>query len=80
MRMRRKHCHNGLIQLAKVVREGGHFGAEYPVVDKQHTSPALHDNSVGLAELALLDQHTLRDLFQHEWLLPLVICHRLSRL
>src|SRR6516225_4546587 len=65
MRMRRKPGHNGLAQLAKVVREGGHFVAEYPGVDEQHTGPALHDNSVALAELALVDQHTLRDLPQH---------------
>jgi hypothetical protein len=32
MRMRREPCHNGLTQLAKVVREGGHFVAEYPGV------------------------------------------------
>src|SRR6266705_6507214 len=65
MRMRRKPCHNGLAQLAKVVREGGHFVAVHPGVDEQHASPALHDNGVTLAELALVDQHTLRDLPQH---------------
>ncbi len=65
MRMRRKPCHNGLAQLAKVVREAGHFGAVHPGVDEQHASPALHDNGVALAELALVDQHTLRDLPQH---------------
>ena len=27
---------------------------------------ALHDNGVALQELALVDQHTLRDLPQHE--------------
>ena len=79
MRMRRKPCHNGLAQLAKVVREGGHFVAEHPGVDEQHASPAVHDNGVALAELALVDQHTLRDLPQHGWLLPLVVCNRLSR-
>src|ERR687888_1226528 len=65
MRMRRKSCHNGLAQLAKVVREGGHFVAVHPGVDEQHAGPALHDNGVALAELALVDQHTLRDLPQH---------------
>ena len=65
MRMRRKPCHDGLTQLAKVVREGNHFGVEYPGVDKQHASPALHDNGVALHELALVAQHTLRDLPQH---------------
>jgi len=65
MRMRRKPGHNGLAQLAKVVREGGHFVAEHPGVDEQHASPAVHDNGVALAELALVDQHTLRDLPQH---------------
>jgi len=63
--MRRKPCHNGLAQLAKVVREAGHFGAVHPGVDEQHASPAVHDNGVALAELALVDQHTLRDLPQH---------------
>ena len=58
MRMRRKPCHNGLAQLAKVVREGGHFVALHPGVDEQHASPAVHDNGVALAELALVDQHT----------------------
>jgi len=65
VRMRRKPCHNGLAQLAKVVREGGHFVALHPGVDEQHASPAVHDNGVALAELALVDQHTLRDLPQH---------------
>src|SRR5258708_27088261 len=65
VRMRRKPGHNGLAQLAKVVREGGHFVTEYPGVDEQHAGLALHDNGVALAELALVDQHTLRDLPQH---------------
>ncbi len=65
MRMRRKPCHNGLAQLPKVVREGGHLLAVHPWVDEQHASPAVHDNGVALAELALVDQHTLRDLPQH---------------
>jgi hypothetical protein len=34
----------------------------HPGVDEQHASPAVHDNGVALAELALVDQHTLRDL------------------
>ncbi len=55
MRMRRKPCHNGLAQLAKVVREAGHFVAVHPGVDEQHASPAVHDNGVALAELALVD-------------------------
>jgi len=49
MRMRRKPGHNGLAQLAKVVREGDHFVAEYPGVDEQHAGLALHDNRVALA-------------------------------
>ena len=65
MRMRRKPCRNGPAQLAKVAREGGHFVAEHPGVDEQHASPAVHDNGVTLAELALVDQHTLSDLPQH---------------
>src|SRR5215218_5789650 len=65
MRMRRKPCHNGLAQLAKVIRDLDHFVVLYPGVDEQHATPALHDNGVALAELALVDQHTLRDLLQH---------------
>jgi hypothetical protein len=65
MRMRRKPCHNGLAQLAQVVREGGQPMAEHSGVDEQHASPALHDNGVALAELALVDQHARRDLPQH---------------
>jgi hypothetical protein len=75
MRMRGKPGHNGLAQLAKVVREGGHFVAEYPRVDEQHAGPALYDNGVALAELALVNQYALRDLPQHGRLLPLVVCN-----
>ncbi len=63
--MRSEPGHNGLAQLAKVVRDGHHFGAEHSGVDEQHAGPALHDNGVALAELALVDQHTLGDLLQH---------------
>jgi hypothetical protein len=62
MWMRREPCHNGLAQLAKVVRDGDHFVARYPGVDEQHASLALHDNGVTLNELALMGQYTLRDL------------------
>ena len=65
MRMRREACHNGLARIGQVVREAGHLVAEYPGVDEQDASPAVHDNGVALAELALVDQHTLRDLPQH---------------
>jgi hypothetical protein len=66
MWMRREGCHNGLAQLVKVVRDGDHFVARYSGVDEQRAGPALHDNGVALNELALVDQHTLRDLPQHE--------------
>ena len=69
--MRREACHDGLAQLAKVVREADHFGASDPGVDEQHTGPALHGDGVVLEQLALVGQHTLRDLRQHGWLLPL---------
>lgn len=62
MRMRREACHNGLGQLSKVVREGDHFVARYSGVDEQHAGPAQHDNGVALDKLALVGQHTLRDL------------------
>jgi hypothetical protein len=65
MRMRREACHNGLARIGQVVREAGHFVAAHPGVDELHASPAVHDNGVALAELALVNQHTLRDLPQH---------------
>src|SRR5215213_7894424 len=65
MRMRREAGHHGLPQLAKVVREAGDLIAGYPGVDKQHAVAALHDDGVGLHELALVGQHTFRDLRQH---------------
>jgi thermostable 8-oxoguanine DNA glycosylase len=78
MGMRREAGHNGLAQIGQVLREAGHFVATHPGVDEQHASPPLHDNRVGMQELALVDQHTLRDLSQHGTL-PLVVCNRLSR-
>jgi hypothetical protein len=80
VRMGGKSRHDGLAQLAQVVREGGHFVAEHPGVDEQDASPALHDNGVALAELALVDQHAVGDLRQHGRLLPLMARNRLSRL
>ena len=46
--MRREACHDRLAQLAKVVREAGHFGACYPGVDEQHAGPALYNNGIVL--------------------------------
>lgn len=66
VRMRREARHNGPAQLAKVVREAADLGAGHPWVDEQHTGPALHHNGVALHEAALVDQHALRDLPQHE--------------
>jgi hypothetical protein len=66
MRMRREPCHNGLAQISKVVRDGDHLLARYPGVDEQDASLALHDNGVTFNELALVDQHSVRDLPQHE--------------
>ena len=83
--MRREACRNGVARFGQVVRKAGHFGAVYPRVDEQHASPALHDNGVALAELALVDQHTFRDLSQHGFL-PLegiasnILADRLKRL
>ena len=79
VRMRREARHDGLARIGQVVREAGHFVALYSGVDEQHAGPALHDNGVALDELALVDQHTLRDQPQHGWLLPLVVCNRLLR-
>ena len=79
MRMRREAGHDGLARTGQVVRKAGHFVAVHPGVDEQHAGPALHDNGVALYELALVDQHTLRDLHQHVWPLPLVVRNRFSR-
>ena len=38
----------------------------HPGVDEQHAGAALHDDGVALDELALVDQHTLCDLPQHQ--------------
>ena len=65
MRMRREACHDGLAQLAKVVREAGHFVAAHPGVDEQHAGPALRDYGIGVQEVASVDQYTFRDLYQH---------------
>ena len=73
MRMRREACHNCLARIGQVVREAGHFGAVHPWVDEQHASRAVHDYGVALDELALVDQHTLRDLPQHGCLPQLVV-------
>jgi hypothetical protein len=65
MRMRREARHDGLARIGQVVREAGQLVAVHPGVDEQHAGHAVHDNGVALAELALVDQHTLRDLPQH---------------
>jgi hypothetical protein len=78
VRMRQEAGHDGLAQLAEVVREAGHFVPLPPGVGEQHTGPAVHDNGVALAELALVDQHTLRDLPQHTGLLPIVVSQPLT--
>jgi hypothetical protein len=51
----------------------------FRAVDEQHAGPALHDNGVALDELALVDQHTLRDLPEHWASFRLWFCNRLSR-
>src|SRR5262245_4328099 len=66
VRMRREARYNGLARICQVVCEAEHFGAPYPGVDKQHAGASLHDNGVALAEVALMDQYTFRDLPQHE--------------
>ena len=35
-----------------------------PYLDQGPLGPALHDNGIGLQEVALVEQHTLRDLYQ----------------
>jgi hypothetical protein len=65
MRMRREAGHDGLAQIGQIVREAAHLVPAHPGVDEQHTGPALHDDGVGLHELALVDEHTVRDRSQH---------------
>ena len=77
MRMRREACHYGLARIGQVVRQAGHFVAVHPGVDEQHARPAVHDNGVALDEVALVDQHPLRDLPQHGAAPSAVVCHRL---
>ena len=55
----------GWPQLAKVVRQAGHFVAAHPGVGEQHAGPGLHDDGIGLQEVALVDQDTFRDLYQY---------------
>ncbi|HTZ92443.1 MAG TPA: hypothetical protein VMB74_08620 [Streptosporangiaceae bacterium] len=62
MRMRRKARHNGLAQLAKIVREAGQFGVEYPGVDEQHAGPPCTTTALLWRNSLWVDQHTLRDL------------------
>src|SRR5262245_5879868 len=64
--MRREPCYNRLAQRTNGVRDRHHFVARYPGVDEQYAGPALHDNGLTVNELALVGQHTLRDLTQHQ--------------
>ena len=66
MRMRREACHHCVPRIRQVARETGHFVLVYPGVDEQYASPALDDDGVALAEHALVNQHSLRNLRQHE--------------
>ena len=66
VRMRREARHNRLTHLGEVVGETGHLVTLHPRVDEQHAGVAPYDDAVALDELALVDQHTLRDLPQHE--------------
>lgn len=48
-----------------VICEAGHFVVLHSGVDEEHAGPPLHHNGVVLAEHALVDRHSLRDLPQH---------------
>jgi hypothetical protein len=56
--------------MGQVVGEAGHFVVLHSRVDEQHTGAAVHDNGVALHELALVDQHTVRNLPQQGPPLP----------
>ena len=63
--MRREADHDGPTRIGQVVRDAVHLVGVHAGVDEQHAGPAVHDDSVALAEPALVDQHTVRDLRQH---------------
>jgi hypothetical protein len=62
--MRREACNNLLF--TKVVREAGQFVAGYSGVDQQYAGPASHHDGVVLEQFALVDQHAVRNLPQHQ--------------
>lgn len=64
--MGREAHHDGLPRTGQVLGEAGQLVVLHPGVDEQHAVAALHDHGIALDELALVDQHTLRDLPQHE--------------
>ena len=64
--MRGEPCDDGTARLAKVPREGPHLVARDAGVDEQHARFALHDDRVALDALALVDQHTVCNLLQHQ--------------
>ncbi len=74
--MRREAGHHGSAQLAKVVRETRHLRTRDSGVDEQHAGLALHDDGVVQEDLALVDQHALRDCVSMGSVLSLVSQHR----
>jgi hypothetical protein len=78
VRVRGEARHHGVARIGQVVGEAGQFMVLHSGVDEQHAGAALHDDGVALHELALVDQHTLRDLRQHGGPFPLVVCNRWS--
>ena len=66
MGMRREAGHDGLALLVEVVSDGDHLVFRDPGVDQQRAGLALHDNGVALDELALVDEHALGNLPQHD--------------
>ena len=49
-----------------LVGDAGQLVAEHARVDEQDARPALHDHGVALQELALVDEHPVGDLAQHQ--------------
>jgi hypothetical protein len=64
--MRREPCDDRLPQLVEVLREGNELVARDAWVDEQHAVRALDDNAAALEELALVNENTVSDVFQHE--------------
>jgi hypothetical protein len=70
VRMRRETGHDGLAQFPEVASQIGHLVGRDAGIDQQHAVPPPHDGRIALDELALVHQHTIGHLRQHDNPLP----------